>query len=82
VPWFSTTAEQDEFAEKPNNGRFISSQSSCLADFDVRHAFWRFEVASCRGQWLLPLVADQIKESKGEPLREQGQAARAGPPQR
>ena len=31
------------------------------------------------GQGLLPLVADQIKESKGEPLLEQGQAAWAGP---
>jgi hypothetical protein len=42
VPWFSTTAGHGEFAEKPNKGRFLSSQSSCLADFDVRHAFWRF----------------------------------------
>ena len=31
------------------------------------------------GQGLLPLVADQIKEPKGEPLLEQGKGARAGP---
>jgi hypothetical protein len=43
VPWFSTTAEPEEFAEKPNKGDFLSLQSSCLADLDVRQAFWRFE---------------------------------------
>ena len=42
VPRFYTTAEHEEFAEKPHKGRFLSSQSSYLADFDVRHAFWRF----------------------------------------
>ena len=31
------------------------------------------------GQWFLALVADQIKEAKGEPLLKQTQAARAGP---
>ena len=42
VQWFSTMAEHEEFAEKPNKGHFLSSQSSCLADFDDRHALWRF----------------------------------------
>jgi len=31
------------------------------------------------GQWFLALVADQVKELKGEPLLKQTQAARAGP---
>jgi hypothetical protein len=31
------------------------------------------------GQWFLALIADQIKEAKGEPLLKQIQAARAGP---
>jgi len=48
VPWLYTTAEYEEFAEKPNNGRFISSQNSCLLDFDVRHAFWRFDAIAFR----------------------------------
>ena len=44
VPYFSTTAEQEEFAEKANKGRFILRRVSCLADFDDRHVFWRFDV--------------------------------------
>ena len=31
------------------------------------------------GQWFLPLVTDQVVEAKGEPVLEQGQAARVGP---
>ena len=31
------------------------------------------------GQWFLALVADQVKEPKGEPLLKQGQAAWAWP---
>jgi hypothetical protein len=48
VQWFSTMAEHEEFAEKPNKGRFLPSQSSYLADFDVRHAFWRFDAITFR----------------------------------
>ena len=48
APWFSTKAEHKEFAEKPNKGRFLPSQSSCLADFDVRHTFWRFDAIPFR----------------------------------
>jgi hypothetical protein len=48
VAWLSTTAEYEEFAEKPNHGRFLSSQNSCLLDCDVRHAFWRFDAITLR----------------------------------
>jgi hypothetical protein len=56
VPWFSTKAEHEEFAEKSNKGRFLPSQSSCLADFDVRHAFWRFDAIIFRFWRTTPLL--------------------------
>jgi hypothetical protein len=48
VPWFSTMAEHEEFAEKPNKGRFSSPQIHASLISTFRHVFWRFNTIMCR----------------------------------